>query len=507
MKKKVYVYLLLAGGICLLSAYQFGRPGRVLPVGDSDPAGSKPKLEKVFSKINQEVLQNSRAYETLGEASQRIGHRLTGSSNGSRAEEYAHNLLRQYGFSEVRYAPFEVESWMRDTVTLAVVPNKSDNFRDVEVVALAHSPVDAHVSGELVDVGNGLEGDFAALKAKIKGKIVLVNIGLSSPTRGSRNLHRSEKTALAIQHGAIGVIMVNLVPGNVLLTGTASVTGKLIPIPSVCISMESGQEIRQWMQEEKNLHALIDMTNISRKIRARNVVATLKGSEYPDEKIIIGGHLDSWDLATGAIDNGLGSFSVLDIARTFKSLKLKPKRTIEFVMFMGEEQGLLGSKSLVEDMKSAGMLDKVRYVLNLDMTNDPNGINAFGRSEMVPFLTSIGETMKQVEPAFPNIMSNQADLHSDHQPFMMEGVPVVGLNGHLEKNALDCYHANCDRMNLVNKEQMKNTVRYSAMLLYAIADADDIPTRRMDDTRTRDYLIAQGLRTPLQISNEWRWKE
>ncbi|GAB4027091.1 M20/M25/M40 family metallo-hydrolase [Spirosoma gilvum] len=468
----------------------------------------KLSLQKAFARITKEVTAHSRAYETLSQASEQVGHRLTGSPNGSRAEAYAFDLLSSYGFKEIRYEPFEVEAWARDTVTLSVVPAKSDNFRDVPVVALAHSPVEAHVKGEIIDVGNGLEGDFAAVKGKLKGKIALVNIGLAAPTKGARNLHRSEKTALAIQHGASGVIMVNLVPGNVLLTGTASVTGKLIPIPSVCISLESGEALRSWMQEEHSpLQAVIDMTNTSRKIRARNVVATLKGSKFPDEKIIVGGHLDSWDLATGAIDNGIGSFAVLDIARTFKALKLKPKRTIEFVLFMGEEQGLLGSKAMVENLKKTGQLDNVRYMMNLDMTNDPTGLNAFGRADMVPFFNNVGENIKSVEATFPNDMQNQAGLHSDHQPFMLEGVPVVGMNGHLSKSVLDCYHANCDRMNLVNADQLKNTVRYSTMLLYALADADDIPTRRQTDTQTRDYLVTQGLRTPLQIANEWRWKE
>jgi carboxypeptidase Q len=469
---------------------------------------NKLSLQKAFTRINKEVTQHSRAYETLANASQQVGHRLTGSPNGTRAEAYAFDLLSSYGFNEIRYEPFEVEAWMRDTVTLSIAPNKSDNFREVPVVSLAHSPVEAHIQGEIVDVGNGLEGDFAALKGKLKGKVALVNIGLAAPTKGARNLHRSEKTALAIQHGASGVIMVNLVPGNVLLTGTASVTGKLISIPSVCISLESGEAIRSWMQEELSpLLAQINMTNSSRKIRARNVIATLKGSKYPDEKIIVGGHLDSWDLATGAIDNGIGSFAVMDIARTFKALKLKPKRTIEFVLFMGEEQGLLGSKAMVEHLKKSGQLDMVRYMMNLDMTNDPTGLNAFGRTDMLPFLNAVGETMKEVEPVFANQMQNQAGLHSDHQPFMLEGVPVVGMNGHLAREVLDCYHANCDRMNLVNADQLKNTVRYSTMLLYALADADAIPTKRQTDTQTRDYLVTQGLRTPLQIANEWRWKE
>ncbi len=470
--------------------------------------GAGPSLDKVFARINQEVEQHSRAYETLADASQKIGHRLTGSTNGAKAEEYAFNLLKSYGFTNVRYEPFEVEAWSRDTVTLQVVPNNSDNYRDVPVVALAHSPVSAHIRGEIIDVGNGLEGDFAAMKGKIRGKVVLVNIGLSNPTKGARNLHRSEKTALAIQYGASGVMMVNLVQGNVLLTGTASVTGKLIAIPSVCISLESGQAIRSWMQEEASpLQAVIEMTNKSRKIRARNVVATLRGSGLPNERIVVGGHLDSWDLATGAIDNGIGSFAVMDMARTFKALKLKPKRTIEFVLFMGEEQGLLGSKAMVEQLKKAKQLDQVRYMMNLDMVNDPSGLNAFGRAEAVPFLNTVGAAMKQAVPAFANESMNQAGLHSDHQPFMLEGIPVIGMNGHLDRSVLDCYHADCDKINLVNADQQKNTVRYGTMLLYALADADTIPVRRQTDVQTRDYLTAQGLRTALQIASEWRWKE
>ena len=134
-------------------------------------------------------------------------------------------------------------------------------------------------------------------------------------------------------------------------------------------------------------NANIDMHNISKPIKARNVVATLKGRT--DEKVVLGGHLDSWDLATGAIDNGIGSFAVMDVARTFKKLKIKPERTIQFVLFMGEEQGLLGSKHFVEELKKSGNLEKVSYMMNLDMTNDPQGANAFGREEMTDFFKTI----------------------------------------------------------------------------------------------------------------------
>ena len=112
--------------------------------------------------------------------------------------------------------------------------------------------------------------------------------------------------------------MVNQAPGKILLTGTASVTGALIPIPAVCISNDSGRELRSWLKEEGPLEAHVNMRNFSKPIKARNVIATLKGKT--DERVIVGGHLDSWDLATGAIDNGICSLCVLDMAVSYTHL-------------------------------------------------------------------------------------------------------------------------------------------------------------------------------------------
>ncbi|WP_025762766.1 M28 family peptidase [Dyadobacter tibetensis] len=487
MRKKLLV--VLAGGVFLaFTAFK----------------GGDKKWERHFQKIDSEVDKHSRAYQTLAEATGTIGHRLTGSPNGQRAEDFAFKLLKSYGFTDVIYQPFTVDSWMRDTVTLSIAPSSSDNFRDIPVVSLAHSPVDASLQGEIVDVGNGLEEDFEAAKHKLKGKIALANIGLVGVS-GKKNLHRSEKTALAIKYGAEGIIMVNGAPGNILLTGTASVTGAIISIPAVNISSNSGIELREWIKEEGPLEAQIEMHNLSKPIKARNVIATIKGKS--DEKIIIGGHLDSWDLSTGAIDNGIGSFAVMDIARTFRKLKIRPERTIQFVLFMGEEQGLLGSKHFVNELKKSGEIEKVSYMMNLDMTNNPKGINIFGRNEMSAFFEPIGQAITKVYPEYKNETSNRAGLHSDHQPFMLEGVPIAGLSGHLEKSVLDCYHADCDDMELVNEAELKNTVRVAAMYLYALSTAPRIPVKKLSDTKTKEFLIGQGLKQELIIGQEWRWAQ
>ena len=251
------------------------------------------------------------------------------------------------------------------------------------------------------------------------------------------------------------------------------------------------------------------MRNFSRPIRARNIVATLQGSSrgLKKERIIIGGHLDSWDLAQGAIDNGIGSFSVLDIARVFKSLNLRPKRTIEFVMFMGEEQGLLGSKAMIKRYKQEGKLDQIKFMMNLDMVNNAKGFNAMGRPELKEFIDKIGLKIKKIDTTFSNANQNVAGLHSDHQPFMLQGVPVCSPSGSFSIKALNCYHANCDRFELLDKRQIMNNVRYTAMMLYAFAEVDEIPAKKLSSQETKEFLIQQNLKKELVIGKDWHWEE
>jgi hypothetical protein len=469
-------------------------------------AQAKPEWNGIFTKINNEVLSNSKAYSSLKEATETIGHRLTGSANGKKAEEFAYNLLKSYGFKDVRYQPFEVESWSRGTLSVTVGPDQN-NQQPLKTVTLAHSPVKADVTLEVVDMGNGLEDDYAANPDKVKGKIALVYLGvLPGSKEGTKSLHRSEKTAIATKHGAKGIIIINTATGGILLTGTASVTGKLIPIPAVCVGKEDGLKLREQLKTGK-LYSHIVMSNFSGMIKARNVVATIKGKTLPKEKVVVGGHLDSWDLATGAIDNGIGSFAVLDMARTFQALKLQPERTVEFVMFMGEEEGLLGSKAYVEQAVKDKSIDQLRYMLNYDMTNDPKGYSTSSEDSRELF-QSIGSIAKTFDTSFRNSFRAGAGLHSDHQPFMLQGVPTGGgASGGLPNNAGPCYHADCDVFSLVDEKGMKNTVRFSSMLLYGIADSKEIKAKHFSDEETRDFLLKNNLKEPLQIAGEWRWKD
>lgn len=468
-------------------------------------ANAQDNFAPVFTKINTEVQSNSNAYANLKNASETIGHRLTGSVNGAKAEEFAYNLLKSYG-CDVRYQPFEVESWNRKTVAVKIGA-KADGLENVRAVTLAHSPVSANVSAQIIDVGNGLEADYQPIADKVKGKIALIYLGvLPGSAKGTGSLHRSEKTAIAIKYGAVGVIIINTVKNGVLLTGTASVTGKLIPIPAVCIGLENGMALKERIKATPQF-ANLEMTNFSGLIKARNVIATFKGTQFPKEKIVVGGHLDSWDLATGAIDNGIGSFSVIDMARTFKKLGLSTKRTVEFVLFMGEEQGLLGSKAYVADAKKNKTIDQVSFMLNYDMTNDPKGFST-SREEMEPLFTAWGADVAKIDTNFKNLFLAGASLHSDHQPFLLEGVPTGGgAGGKLPNNSGPFYHSDGDTFKLVDEQGMKNTIRNGAILAYALANTPKIPVGKQTEEKLEAFLISQRLKEPLKIAGEWRWKE
>ncbi|MGC4036411.1 MAG: M28 family peptidase [Chitinophagaceae bacterium] len=462
-------------------------------------AQSKAEWQDIFNKINSEVAKNSKAYSSLQTATETIGHRLTGSPNGAKAETFAYDLLKSYGFKPT-YQVFEAESWSRGTLDVSI------NNIKYKAVTLAHSPVKADLTGDLVDMGNGLEDDYKANPDAAKGKIVFAALGiLPGSKEGLHNLHRSEKTALAIKYGAKGIILFNGAPGAILLTGTASVTGKLIPIPAVCIGNDDGMKLKEQLKTSPGT-AHITMTNFSGVVKARNVIATIKGKTIPNEKIVIGGHLDSWDLATGAIDNGIGSFSVLDMARTFKALNLQPERTVEFVMFMGEEEGLLGSKAYVGKAMKDGSLNTVRYMLNFDMTNNPKGYST-GTDEDSTLIKSIGEMAKQTDTSFTNSFRTGLGLHSDHQPFMLEGIPTGGASGSLSKAIIDCYHADCDVFSAVKKDEIENTVRFGSMLLYGLADASTLNATHMNDDVLKEKLLKSNLKEALQIEGEWRWKD
>lgn len=442
-------------------------------------------------------------YSWLEWSTRNIGHRLTGTDHGKRAEETADSLFRAGGLREVAYFPFQAPAWQRRSVSVSIT-GMNDTVAAYASVALAMTPDSARITAPIVDVGNGLALDFDRVRKEVLGKVALMNLQLIDAPEGSDNLHRSEKTALAIRHGASGVLFINNVDGHVLLTGTASVSREPIGIPAACISKEDGVDLRGWLSRDTSLRAAIDMLNSNAPVTARNVIATLKGTDKADETIVVGGHLDSWDLATGATDNGLGSYSILDMARCYAALGLRPRRTIKFVLFMGEEQGLLGSHALVEAWKTTGELDRVRCMINLDMSGHPRGFNVFSPEPLGSFVNEAQRAMRSLDTTFAASFSQTPGLHSDHQSFMMRGVPTMAPICDLGDHVYHCYHSSCDDVGLVDPEAMTDNVRRVGQVLWALANAETLAPHFTDE-QLRDRLKSEGLEEKLRLQNEWRW--
>ncbi len=432
-----------------------------------------------------------------------IGHRLTGTAHGRRAEESADSLFHVAGLSDVAFFPFEAPAWQRGSVHVSVsgLPDSTVHYASV---ALAMTPDSSHVTADIVDAGNGLAVDFAAKSAEVRGAVVLLNLQLIDAPAGSDNLHRSEKTALAIQHGAVGVLFINNVDGHVLLTGTASVTREPIAIPAACLGKEEGKELRAWLMREGALRASITMRNSNAPVTARNVIATIPGSDLKAEVVVVGGHLDSWDLATGATDNGLGAYSIIDIARCYSALGLRPRRTIKFVLFMGEEQGLLGSHAIVESWEKSGELSRVKCMINMDMSGHPSGFNSFGPEPLGARVIAAQQVMRALDTTFAGNYSQAPGLHSDHQSFMMRGVPTMAPLCDLGDHVYHCYHSSCDDVGLVDPAAMSDNVRRVGQMLWSLANVDSL-SERFTDEQLRDRLKAEGLEEKLRLQGAWRW--
>lgn len=457
----------------------------------------------MLRRIDLEAQREAMGYRWLRWSTSTIGHRLTGTRHGEAAERMADSLFRASGFTDVAFFPFKATAWQRGTIDVSVTDSMGIP-RSLRSVALALTPASSDVEGLVVDAGNGLAADMDRLGAELHGRIVLMNLQLIAAPAGSSNLHRSEKCALAIAHGAVGVVFVNNVDGGVLLTGTASVTNEPIPIPAVCISGEEGARIRGQLAGAARLRAHITMRNTIAPVTARNIIATLPGTTHPEEVIVVGGHLDSWDLATGATDNGIGSHSILDLARCLNAVGDRPARTIKFVLFMGEEQGLLGSTALVEAWKKTGELGRVRCMINLDMSGHPSGFNVFGPGDWGTLVKDAENAMHALDTSFKAGFNGDPGLHSDHQPFMLAGVPTIAPLCDLGEHVYRCYHSDCDDIQLVDPQAMVDNVRRIGQLLWVLAGSKELPGR-FGDTELRDRLRAAGLEEQLRLQKEWRW--
>ncbi|MGC8668296.1 MAG: M28 family peptidase [Chthonomonadales bacterium] len=436
-----------------------------------------------------ECLGRPQGYRMLGRLCDEIGPRSSGTEGGERAEQWAYSRFQQFGLKEVRFEEVPLTVWERGTVEAGVAAPAP-----YRVTALSHgnAPQYAHVEAPLVDLGHGDREDFVRMAGEIGGAVVLCDEGVPE---GHRKLHRSEQLALAAEYGAAALLIMSSAAGLLPRTGVCHASEA--PIPSAGISLEDGERLRRLLNEGVRPRVRIAMKNLLHAGCARNVIADLPGTSSADEILLCGAHLDAWDVAQGALDNGLGVAIVLEMARVLALVKKRPKRTIRFALWAAEEVGLLGSKQYARNHQSE--LPRHSAVMNFDMTGEPQGYWTPGAPAKPAVLEGLAE---QLSPLGMTAMwDNKPGLHSDHQPFMLEGLPVVCISGRLPHEAGRYYHSQGDTFDKVDCPSLCRAAAVAACTAWALADLEGPPYPRkqpcdvaamMRDAGLEEALAAEG---------------
>jgi Iap family predicted aminopeptidase len=285
--------------------------------------------------------------ENLQTICDELGGRLSGTPSMRRAVNWATEAFRQAGVDEVHTEPFEIpNSWREGESKIEVTAPVRFPVRGVSSAWVPATR--GALRAEVLDGGSGTTGAIRRMGSAVRGKILLIHSDTVTTFTGLANEQRDSTIALreAAQAGAAAVLFMSTRPGGLLYRHVNIVDGRLDQLPTALIAREDAQRILRLIRRGKKIRMRLSLPNkTAGPFQARNVVAEIRGSEHPEEVVIIGAHLDSWDLGTGCLDNGVNVALVIEVARRFAKLERRPKRTVRFILFGGEELGLLGSKA------------------------------------------------------------------------------------------------------------------------------------------------------------------
>jgi hypothetical protein len=315
-----------------------------------------------IKQIFDEALKNGKSFSMLTELCTKIGPRLSGSPNAAAAVEWSRHMMGISDFDSVWLQPVMVPHWVRgDKEVARVLNSKKHGIVNLNICALGGSP-DTGPSGiisQVLEVKNFDE--LKALGSKVQGKVIFFNRPMD-PTKvstfaayGGAVDQRGAGAVEAAKLGAVAVIVrsmgVNL--EDYPHTGGVRYSNDVKKIPAVAVSTKHAELLSSLLKEEKDLQVYLEThCETLPDAPSFNVIGQINGGEYKNEIINVGGHLDSWDLAQGAHDDGAGCVQSIEVLRLFKELGIKPKRTIRAVMFMNEENGLRGGQKYAEIAKS-----------------------------------------------------------------------------------------------------------------------------------------------------------
>jgi hypothetical protein len=426
-----------------------------------------------IKKISDEIMRNGKAHDLLRELTKGIGGRLAGSVQYTKAVQWGEASLKKLGADKVFLQECMMPNWKRGGKDLAavVLQNGKKTNRSLDVLALGNS---LGTGGKPLVAEVVAVQDFDEMEAKkdqLKGKIVYFN-NKFNPTNiqtfksyGEAGQYRRSGPSRAAKYGAVGVMIRSLTEAtdNNPHTGTTGYDEAFPKIPAIALGNYDADYI--W-SITRNSNIKVSMTtngSFGPDVVGHSVVAELTGTEFPNEYITVGGHLDSWDVNEGAHDDGAGIVQTIEIMRALKTLGYKPKRTLRFVLFANEENGMRGGNKYAEEAKK----NNEKHVFALE--SDAGGFTprGFGFTVSATQLSKIQTWLPLLKPYGTDFLQaggGGADIGPLNKTF---GTPIAGLMPDSQRY-FDIHHARSDVFENVNKRELHLGAVNMAALIYLV---------------------------------------
>jgi Zn-dependent M28 family amino/carboxypeptidase len=485
-------------------------PRRPLPAPTPTPAAAPEKTDTskndAIAEIDKKIVAQVKADEDqlkkdLTYLTTRIGPRLTGSPQLDQASHWTEEQFKIVGGENVHLESWTIaNSWTRGTSTGRVTSPAS---HELTLASLGWSPAtNGTVKAEVIGIDASKIEDLDKYKGKLAGKIILLgrpqelfppeNPLLTpwgegtlplmhpkySPSDDPRAAGRFRAAArkVAADEKAAALLLGSEKMYGLLNMTTASQDYTPGAVPSAFMAREDYMQVWRLLDEGGPVELELNLQNSfsGKPMQVYNTVAEIRGTEKPDEVVIIGGHLDSWDLGTGATDNGTGSMAVLEAARALQKVGVKPKRTIRFVLFTGEEQGLNGSKAYVQAHKDE--LLRVSGVLVHDSgTGKVLTVGLMGNYSLLETMSRVlyplAEAAGIMEPTL------RSEGGSDHIPFDQAGVPGFWCVQDPADYA-KTHHSQADVLERVRWDDLTQGAQVLAVFAYNVAQLPDLLPRK-----------------------------
>lgn len=413
------------------------------------------------------AMENDTAWERLTYLADTFGPRFSGSENLENSIDWIVKTMLDDGFDKVWTQPVQVPHWVRGEESAMLISPYKKNLNMLGLGGSIATPKGG-ISAEVVVVKSFEE--LERIKDEVAGKIVLFNAEFTSYGRTVQ--YRMQGAIEAARYGAIASLIRSVTPFSMQTphTGLMNYDPVVEKIPHAAITLEDANLIQRLYDHGETIQIHLEMNaKTLPDAESRNVIAEIEGTQFPDEIIVLGGHIDSWDVGQGVMDDAGGSLAAWEAVRLMNELGIKPKRTIRVVLWTSEEVGIQGGNEyhrwVKEDEESLE-----QHVLAMESDAgvfDPVGFGFSGSDEAFGILSEIGGLLKSIESGEMIKGGGGADIG----PLMRDGVPGMGLV--VEGSKYFWYHhTGADTMDKLDKDDFNECIATMAVFAYAVADIE-----------------------------------